>query len=313
MTKAVFLSVVIPVFDEEEVLPLMRKRLDVVMDDLPVRVEVILVDDGSRDRSAELMREFVAADPRYKALMLSRNCGHQVALTAGLDHAAGDVVVVLDADLQDPPELIPQMLAKWREGYHVVYGVRRDRRGESLAKKKTAEWFYGLIRVLSGVDIPQNAGDFRLMDRRVVEALRRMPERSRFVRGLVAWAGFRQIPIVFDRPPRAAGYTKYPWRKMARFALDAMFAFSVVPLRLATVMGLLVTAAAVVEILRTLYLRFVAGTTVPGFSAILVAVLFLGGCNLIFLGILGEYIGRLYVEAKARPLYFVQEFVSGTR
>ena len=180
-----------------------------------------------------------------------------------------------------------------------------------MAKQKTADWFYALIRLLSGVDIPRNVGDFRLMDRKVVDALRRMPERSRFVRGLIAWAGFRQTPIMFERPPRAAGVTKYPWRKMSRFALDAVFAFSVVPLRLATGLGLLVTVVAVVEILRTLYYRFVVGGIVPGFSAIFIAVLVLGGFNLIFLGILGEYIGRLYVEAKARPLYFIQELVSG--
>lgn len=310
MSGRPFLSLVIPVFNEDEVLPLMRKHLDSVLDDLAVSTEIILVDDGSRDHSAALMREYAAADPRYKALILSRNYGHQVALTAGLEHASGDVVVVLDADLQDPPELIPKMLAKWREGYHVVYGVRSGRQGESIAKKQTADWFYRLIRLLSGMDIPQNVGDFRLMDRKVVEALRRMPERLRFVRGLVAWAGFRQAPILFERCPRAAGTTKYPWKKMIGFAFDAIFSFSVVPLRLATALGMVVMAAALVEIIRTLYLRFVVGTTVPGFSAIFVAVLVLGGFNLFFLGILGEYLGRLYVEAKARPLYFVQDFVS---
>jgi dolichol-phosphate mannosyltransferase len=309
MTGPNLLSIVVPVFNEREVLPLLHDRLDRVLATLDTPAEVIFVDDGSCDGSQEMIRAFVAMDSRYRLVVLSRNYGHQIALTAGLDHARGNAVVVLDADLQDPPELIPAMVAKWREGYHVVYGERQARKGESFVKRRTAVCFYGLIRSLSRVDIPRNVGDFRLMDRQVVDALRRMPERSRFVRGLVAWAGFRQTPILFDRPPRAAGVTKYPWRKMLAFGLDAVFAFSVIPLRLATTMGALVTLLAGVEVVRTLYLRFVVGTTVPGFSAIIVAVLALGGFNLIFLGILGEYVGRLYVEVKARPLYFVQEVV----
>ncbi|MCR4376401.1 MAG: glycosyltransferase family 2 protein [Acidobacteria bacterium] len=306
------LSIVIPMFNEEDVLPLMRRRLDAVLAGplQALRPQVILVDDGSTDRTAELMRALVAADARYQALILSRNYGHQVALTAGLDHATGDAVVVLDADLQDPPELIPEMLARWREGSDVVFGQRTSRTDDSPAKRLTARCFYWLIRHLSGVDIPDNVGDFRLMDKAVVQALRRMPEHFRFVRGLVAWVGFRQVAVAFERAPRAAGVTKYPWKKMFLFAIDAVFAFSAVPIRLATLMGLVFVAIAGEEVLRTLYLRLVSGVTIPGFSAIFIAVLIVGGLNLLFLGIIGEYVGRIYVETKNRPLYVVQEFVS---
>jgi dolichol-phosphate mannosyltransferase len=299
-------------FNEEDVLPLMRRRLEAVLAGplQALRPQVILVDDGSTDRTAELMRALVAADARYQALILSRNYGHQIALTAGLDHATGDAVVVLDADLQDPPELIPEMLARWREGSDVVFGQRTSRADDSPAKRLTARCFYWLIRHLSGVDIPDNAGDFRLMDKAVVQALRRMPEHFRFVRGLVAWVGFRQVAVAFERAPRAAGVTKYPWKKMFLFAIDAVFAFSAVPIRLATLMGLVFVAIAGEEVLRTLYLRLVSGVTIPGFSAIFIAVLIVGGLNLLFLGIIGEYVGRIYVETKNRPLYFVQEFVS---
>jgi len=309
------LSVVIPVFNEQDVLPLMRRRLDDVLAGLPVGIvtEVILVDDGSTDRTQELIRSFAHEDPRYKALVLSRNYGHQVALTAGLEHAIGDAVVILDADLQDPPELVHVMLARWQEGYDVIVGKRSSRKSDSIAKRITAHLFYRLIRRLSGVNIPENVGDFRLMDRAVVQALKRMPEHFRFVRGLVAWAGFRQTAVEFERAPRAAGDTKYPWKKMFLFATDAIFAFSAVPIRWATVTGLLITAIAIEEAVRTLYLRFVLHATLPGFSALFVAVLLLGGFNLLFLGIVGEYVGRIYVETKNRPLYFVQEYVAADR
>jgi dolichol-phosphate mannosyltransferase len=313
MADKPLLSIVVPVYNEEESLPLLRSAIDGVLSELPLRAEIILVDDGSKDGSAAIMRRYAQEDARYKAVILSRNCGHQLALTAGLDHAVGDAVVVLDADLQDPPELIPKMVARWREGYEVVYGQRKSREGESFLKKATANIFYRVIRYLSGVDIPENVGDFRLMDRKVVEALKRMPEHFRFVRGMVAWVGFKQCPILFDRPKRAAGSTKYPWSKMVRFAFDAIFAFSTIPLRLSTMFGLLVMAAAAAEIVHILYLRLVLNAVIPGFTPIFVSVLFLGGFNLVTLGILGEYIGRIYVEAKGRPLYFVSELVSKTR
>jgi dolichol-phosphate mannosyltransferase len=310
MSPDPLLSVVIPVYNEREVLELTRARLDAVLPGLGLRVEVILVDDGSSDGTTELLRALARRDPRYKALLLSRNYGHQLALSAGLDHARGDVVVVLDADLQDPPELIAPMLAKWREGWQVVYGERLSRRGESWPKRLTANLFYRLIRYLSGVDIPRNVGDFRLMDRAVVDALKRMPEHFRFVRGMVAWVGFKQCPLQFERPPRAAGKTKYPWSKMVRFALDAIFAFSVVPLRLSTFVGVAVMALSLGEITYTLYLRFILHAVNLGFTPIFISILFLGGLNLVTLGILGEYIGRIYVETKGRPLYFVQEYVA---
>jgi dolichol-phosphate mannosyltransferase len=233
-----------------------------------------------------------------------------LALTAGLDHARGDGVVVIDADLQDPPELIPQMVARWRAGYDVVFGQRTSRDADTFLKRATAHGFYWLVRKLSTVDIPQNVGDFRLMDRKVVEALRRMPERFRFVRGMVAWAGFRQCAIQFERPARAAGNTKYPWRRMMAFALDAIFSFSVSPLRVATLIGAVTTLAALIVIAWTLYLRFVLNATIPGYSALIVAVLLMGGLNLILLGIVGEYVGRIYVEVKGRPLYLVRELVA---
>ncbi len=301
------------VLGEAAVLPLMRKRLETVLQSLDIAAEVILVDDGSSDESAELMREFVKADRRYKAIILSRNYGHQIALTAGLDHASGDAVVVLDADLQDPPDLIPKMIEKWCSGYEVVYGVRTARHGESALKKLTAKLFYAVIVHLSGVNIPGNTGDFRLMDRKVVDALRRMPEQKRFLRGMVSWAGFRSCPLPFERPPRAAGVTKYPWRKMFEFALDAIFSFSVIPLRVSTYLGVAATALAVFLIVRALYMRFIENTTMPGFAALYVSVWLLGGLNLFFMGILGEYIGRIYLEVKRRPLYLVQEICFDTK
>jgi dolichol-phosphate mannosyltransferase len=310
MANETLLSVVIPIYNEAEVLELLRKRLSAVLDKIGLAFEVILVDDGSTDTSADHMRAFAQHDARWKAVILSRNHGHQLALTAGLEHARGNVVVVLDADLQDPPELIPDMLTKWRQGFQVVYGERTNRLGESWLKRATASIFYRAIRSLSGVNIPRNVGDFRLMDRKVVDALKKMPEHYRFVRGMVAWVGFKQCPIYFERPARAAGVTKYPWRKMLYFAFDAIFAFSVVPLRISTIVGLIVMALSMGEIIWTLYLRLVLNAVIPGFTPVFISILFLGGLNLVTLGILGEYIGRIYVETKARPLYFVRELIA---
>jgi len=253
---------------------------------------------------------YSAQDPRFKGVFLSRNFGHQIALTAGLDFAQGEAIVVMDADLQDPPELISDMLRLWCEGYQVVYGQRTERQGETVMKKATAKLFYWLFRKLSGVNIPMNTGDFRLMDRCVVEALKKMPERARFVRGMVAWTGFRQTPLLYERPSRAAGVTKYPWRKMIWFALDAVFSFSLIPMRLSIFAGLGVTILSGFLILRTLYMRLILDVTVPGFAALFVSLLFLLGLILISLGIIGEYVGRIYVEIKNRPLYLVAELLS---
>lgn len=310
MSALSLLSIVIPVFNEEDALPLMKARLDKVLPSLGRPCEIILIDDGSRDRTRQIIKELAASSSAYKAIVLSRNYGHQIALTAGLDFARGDAVVVMDADLQDPPELIIEMLKKWKEGNHVVYGKRLVRHGETFAKKITAAIFYQLLRLLSGYDIPQNTGDFRLMDRKVVDALKKMPEKFRFVRGMVAWAGFRQCSILFERPPRVAGITKYSWGRMFRFAFDAIFSFSVVPLRLAMYLGVAVMGVTTMLVARILYLHIVKDSVIPGFTALFILIAFLGGINLMVAGILGEYIGRIYVESKARPLYFVEEIVS---
>jgi glycosyltransferase involved in cell wall biosynthesis len=303
-------SVVIPCYNEAEVLPLLFERLTPVLNSLGVEYEVILVDDGSRDATARLMRDLSQKDPHYQAVILSRNYGHQIALSAGLDHSKGDAVAVLDSDLQDPPELLTAMLAKWKEGFDVVYGQRISRLGETWSKKMSAAIFYWLIRRLAGVDIPGNVGDFRLMDQKVVQALRRMPERFRFIRGLVVWAGFKQVALPFERPPRAKGETKYPWKAMLSFAFDAIFSFSVIPLRIAMGIGLLVMLGSVALIGYTLYLRLVTHSTTPGFAALYIVQLTMGGLILITLGIIGEYLGRIYVEVKGRPLYFVESVYS---
>lgn len=300
------LSIVIPVFNEEAVLPLLHERLEAVRTTLDLDTEIVFVDDGSSDATPQIIRSMVEAGEAYRALVLSRNFGHQVAITAGLDYARGDAVVIMDADLQDPPELIAQMVERWRQGFHVVYAQRLQRHVETWAKKGTAAAFYLLMRLVSGHDIPKNTGDFRLIDRKVVEAFKQMPERHRFVRGLIAWVGFRQCPVYFDRPARPAGVTKYPWRKMIRFALDGIFSFSIVPLRLALYGGLLVTTAAVCMAMHVLYLRFIVHSTVPGWSGLVILILFFGGLNLLISGLLGEYIGRIYVETKARPHYFIE-------
>lgn len=304
------LSIVIPCFNEEEVLPLLFARLTPVLDQLGIPAEVLLVDDGSLDSTPDLMIALTEKDPRYHAILLSRNFGHQIALSAGLRYAQGDAVAVLDCDLQDPPELLGTMLAKWREGYDVVYGKRTNREGETWLKKMTAAVFYWVIRRLSGVDIPSNVGDFRLMDRKVVKALERMPERFRFLRGMIVWAGYKQYAFEFERPARAKGVTKYPWKAMLRFAFDAIFSFSVIPLRISLVAGLVMMLVSIGLILKTFYLKLFTDSMVPGFSALYTVVLTLGGLNMVILGIVGEYIGRIYVEVKNRPLFFVDRIYS---
>ena len=302
------LSIVVPCFNEAEVLWETHGRLIhalTQLDDLDF--EIIYVDDGSRDATPDMLREIQAIDPRARTLRFSRNFGHQTAVTAGLEHASGDAVVLIDADLQDPPEVIGDMVARWREGYHVAYGVRTDREGETRFKLATAKAFYRLLNRLSETEIPLDTGDFRLMDRTVVEALRAMPERDRFVRGMVAWAGFRQIAVPYRRAARFAGESKYPFFKMVRFALDGLTSFSRAPLRLATWMGFLVSAIALAAITYALFLRLFTNNWVTGWTALFIAVLFIGGAQLLSLGVIGEYIGRIYGESKRRPLYLVEE------
>lgn len=301
-------SIVIPCYNEREGIRETHRRVSNVMNALEdCRYEILYVDDGSRDGTLEMLRDLAAGDPATRVVALSRNFGHQFAVTAGLASAAGDAVVIMDADLQDPPEVVVEMVARWREGYDVVYGVRTDREGETRFKLWTARIFYRLLRRLSETDMPVDSGDFRLLDRRVVDAIVAMPERDRFLRGMVSWVGFRQIGLPYRRAPRHAGTTKYPVAKMLRFALDGIFSFSVKPLRISTHIGFLSAGIALIAIVYALAMRIFTDRWVTGWTALMIAVLFVGGVQLISVGIIGEYVGRLYGEAKRRPLYLVRE------
>lgn len=304
-------SIVIPVYNEEPVLPTLLERLDALVRGLGTTVEVILVDDGSHDRSGELIRAAAASRPWLRYARLSRNFGHQAALTAGYDLARGRAVVCLDADLQDPPEVVATMLARWREGCEIVYGVRTARSGESLFKRWSAWAFYRLVRTLARIELPVDVGDFRLLDRRVIEALRGMRERHRYLRGMVAWLGFRQCCVPFQRDGRAAGSTKYSMRRMLRLACDGLLSFSQVPLRLALWLGFAMSALAMCAGIAAIALKLSGHYTVDGWTSLAVLVSFIGGVQLLVLGIIGEYIGRIYDEVKARPIYVIAETVDG--
>jgi polyisoprenyl-phosphate glycosyltransferase len=304
------LSMVIPCYNEEEVIGETMKRLKAFCAELcDLDVELIFVDDGSRDRTRKLLKEFLAEDPRIKVIGFARNFGHQIAVTAGVDAANGDAVVIIDADLQDPPEVVHQMIAKWREGYDVVYGTRTERPGESAFKRATARGFYRLLHRLSDVPIPLDTGDFRLIGRNVVDALRAMPERDRFVRGMVSWVGFKQIALPYPRAERQAGESKYPLRKMLRFAMDGILSFSTKPLQMSAAMGMLCALLSMLGICYALFFRLFTNSWVEGWTALMIAILFVGGIQLISVGILGEYVGRMYNEIKNRPLYIVQEYL----
>jgi len=303
------ISVVAPVFNEEAILPEFYRRTSAALDALGEPWELVLVNDGSRDRTPQIMRELHAADPRVKVVDFARNFGHQVAITAGADYATGDAVVVMDADLQDPPEVIPDLLARWREGYEVVYAVRAERKGETWFKEFTAKAFYRIVYRITDIDIPMDTGDFRLMDRKVVDALKAMREKHRFMRGLSVWVGFRQTGVKYVRAERLAGETKYPLKKMLKFALDGITSFSYLPLQLATYVGFTIAGLAVLGIIATIILRLSGSEAFYGQATALVSVLFLGGVQLISLGIIGEYLGRIYDEVKGRPLYIVREAV----
>jgi dolichol-phosphate mannosyltransferase len=301
-------SAVVPCYDEQDVLSETHAALSAALSALEgADSEIVYVDDGSRDRTREILRDVQRRDPRVRVVGLSRNFGHQIAVSAGIESAAGDCVVVIDADLQDPPEVIGEMVALWREGYEVVYGVRADREGETAFKKWTARVFYRLINRLSHVEMPLDAGDFRLMDRRVVDVLLSMPERDRYLRGMVSWIGFRQAAVLYRRAPRLAGKSKYPLAKMIRFAADGLLSFSVTPLRLAIWTGFAAIALAFLGIVWAVLEWLLTNDLVRGWASIFTAVLFLGGVQLITLGIIGEYIGRIYAEVKRRPLYVVAE------
>jgi len=310
------LSLVLPIFNEEAIIPELDRRLRAFLNDVGSGVgeawEVIFVNDGSKDRSLALLKELAAAEPRYKVLSLSRNFGHQMAITAGLDRASGEAVVVMDADLQDPPEVVRQMVARWREGFDVVFGVRSRRHGETVFKKLTAAIFYRLLRgMLGDVSIPIDAGDFRLMSRPVVLTLRALRERHRFVRGLVWWVGFRQTAVSYERPARFAGETKWPLRRMLHFAVDGITSFSTVPLRMATWLGVLAGVVALGGGGWALYSKFFGGV-VRGWTTIMILVGLGSSAQLLMTGILGEYVGRIYEEVKRRPLYVVDSEVNLT-
>lgn len=300
-------SVVAPVFNEAATLPEFVRRVAAALEPLGEPWELVLVDDGSMDGSLVVMRDLHRQDSRVKVVSFSKNFGHQMAITAGVDYARGQAVVVIDSDLQDPPELIPQLIERWKEGYQVVYAVRAEREGETWFKRAGASLFYRLLRRITNVDIPADAGDFRLLDRSAAEALRRVRERRRFMRGLSAWVGFRQIGVPYQRAARHAGETKYSLAKMLSLALDAITTFSYVPLRLATYAGFAIAGLSLVGMVVAIILRLSGSRALLGQATTLVSVLFLGGIQLIFLGIIGEYLGRIYDEVKQRPLYLVRE------
>lgn len=302
------ISVIIPCFNEEPVIRATHERLTSVLEGMSgFDYELIFVNDGSRDRTQHILAELQLFDSHTRVLLLSRNFGHQIAVTAGLEAAAGDAVVIIDADLQDPPELIPQMVQLWRDGNEVVYGIRIEREGESRFKLWTAKVFYRLINRLSETKMPLDTGDFRLLDRKVVEVIKAMPERARFLRGMVSWTGFRQIPLPYDRAPRQAGDSKYPLRKMIHFAMDGIISFSLAPLKLAIWTGFFAIWVAVAGIVVAILDRLFERDLTRGWASLFVAVLFMGGVQLVSLGILGEYLGRIYTEVKRRPLYVVHE------
>jgi polyisoprenyl-phosphate glycosyltransferase len=301
-------SIVVPIYNEAENLPELQRRLSMVMAQLDGSVECILVNDGSGDRSLDLIRQIRQTDPRFCYVSLARNFGHQIAVTAGLHQARGKAVVIMDADLQDPPELMLAMIAAWRSGFEVVYAKRIQRRSESWFKRICAYGFYRLLRQLADVEIPTDTGDFCLLDRRVVNALNAMPERVRYLRGLRSWVGFRQTAVEFERDPRHAGTVKYTFRKSLKLAINGIVSFSQVPLRLSTYVGLLAACVALVMAGLILYWRLVIpNSPLTGFALILVAIFFLGAVQLVSIGILGEYVGRIYEEVKGRPLYTIGE------
>jgi len=307
------LSVVVPVFNEEAVIAVFNRRMTEALRDLPFEWELIYVNDGSRDRTAELIRGFLESSANTVLLDLSRNFGKEAAMTAGIDHAAGDALVIIDADLQDPPELIPEMVRLLQSGdYDVVYAQRASRTGETFIKKASAHLFYRIIGRLTGIDIPRDTGDFRLLNSRAIEALRRLREHHRFMKGLFAWIGFRQMALVYDRDARFAGKSKFNYWRLWNFSLEGITSFTMAPLKLASYVGLATSLAAVVYGMVIIIRTLIFGNPVAGYPSLLVFVLFLGGLQLLTLGIIGEYLGRIFNESKQRPLYFVREHLRGT-
>lgn len=306
MNKPTF-TIIAPIYNELENIPELYPRLRDVMEQTGQEWELILVDDGSTDGSTQVIHKLAENDERVRPVIFARNFGHQIAVTAGIDYSRGDAVIIIDADLQDPPEVILDLIEKWREGFEVVYAVRKEREGESWFKKTTAAVFYRLIHAITNVDIPLDTGDFRLMDKKVVSVLKNMREKHRFLRGMSAWVGFKQTGVEYKRKPRYAGESKYPISKMVQFALNAITSFSYFPLQVATYIGFIAAGLSVLAIPVVALLRLATGTALFGQATTLIIVLFLGGVQLISLGIIGEYIGRIYDEAKDRPLYIVAQ------
>jgi polyisoprenyl-phosphate glycosyltransferase len=304
-------SLVVPVFNEQEVIAAFYDRASRVLRSIDnSSYELIFVDDGSRDTSYTQLAAFAAKDPCVRVLKFSRNFGHQIAISAGIDHASGDCVAVIDADLQDPPEVVAEMVDRWRQGFDVVYGLRSDRAGETRLKLWTAAMFYWLLGRLTNIHIPANVGDFRLMSRRVVDQVKNLREKDRFVRGLVSWVGFNQTGLTYRRDARYAGETKYPFRKMLKFSFDGITSFSTVPLKLATWLGTFAAILAVLYLV-SVFVQKLLGNTVEGWATIMVALLFIGSVQLICLGIIGEYLGRIFNEVKPRPMYVIEERLGG--
>lgn len=307
MSDKIVCSVVVPLYNEEEVILETYKRLKSVMDSLNEPYEIIFVNDGSRDKTASMAYEICNKDNTIKLVDFARNFGHQTAITAGMDFSEGEAIVVIDADLQDPPELIPKMIEKWREGYDVVYGKRGERKGETFFKKLTAKVFYRFLRNMTDVDIPVDTGDFRLIDRKVCEALKLVNERNRYIRGIISWLGFKQIGVEFTREKRFAGETKYPLKKMLKFASDAITSFSYKPLKLASYFGTLLSFCSFIYLIVVIFMKLFTDHVQQGWTSIVAINLFFHGITLIILGIMGEYVGRIYDEAKGRPLYIVRQ------
>jgi glycosyltransferase involved in cell wall biosynthesis len=309
------LTVIVPAFNEEEVLPEFHRRLAAVMGDIGLSWDVLYVNDGSRDRTLEVMLALQAGDPHVAVLNLSRNFGKEIAMTAGLDHAqSSEAVVIIDADLQDPPEVIPRLIEGWRQGFDVVYAQRNTRAGETMVKRATAAMFYRLMQKVGGkVTIPPDTGDFRLMSRRAVDALLRLREQHRFMKGLFAWIGFPSTPVRYDRAPRAAGTTKWNYWKLWNFSLEGITSFTVAPLKIATYVGLLTAIGAVLYLAQLIFRTLAYGNPVAGYPSLLAVVLFLGGVQMMMLGVIGEYLGRIFNETKGRPLYLTERHLPSRR
>ena len=300
-------SVVVPVYNEQESISMLYRRLSEVLKSLTNNYEIIFVNDGSSDKSLEIIKELSSRNHEVKFLDFSKNFGHQIAVTAGMDFSQGRAIIIIDCDLQDPPELIPKMIEEWKKGYEVVYAVRRKREGETFFKKFAASLFYKIFSKLTNINMPLNTGDFRLIDRKILDTLKTIRERHRFLRGLISWVGYRQTGVFYDRDKRLAGKTKYPLLKMLTFSVDGITSFSVLPLKIATLLGFVISGSSFLVGLYFIWLKITMDEILQGWATLINSILFLGGIQLIMLGILGEYIGRIYDEVKQRPLYIVRE------